>query len=155
MTETIAILIIFFILVMFGLIFFSQVQRTTFDQRSATAAGERAISVSLRAAFLPELVCTKGDNVEVRDCIDLTKLDAAADVIEQNSDYYFDIFQYSTVRVEQYYPASQSWTLYSRTRDGRPADENTPKASTPVPMSLFDPFTREYSFGVLIIDVYT
>ena len=155
MTETIAILIIFFILVMFGIIFFSQIQRSTFGQRSTTAAGERAISTALRATFLPELVCTKGDNVEIRDCIDVTKLKAAAAVIKEHEDYYFDIFQYATVRVEQYYPVETTYLLYSRTRDGNPPNELTTKATTPVPVSLLDPFTGEHYFGVLFIEVYT
>lgn len=155
MTETIAILIIFFILVMFGIIFFSQIQRSTFEQRSTTAAGERAVSTALRATFLPELVCTKGDNVELRDCIDITKLEAAAAVMDEHEDYYFDIFQYATVKVEQYYPVRKTFTLYSRTRDGNAPTEFTAKATTPVPVSLFDPFEREHYFGVLVIDVYT
>jgi len=157
-TETIAILIIFFILVMFGIIFFSQIQRTTFDQRTIQAAGERAVSTSLNALFLPELSCTKGDNVEIKDCIDILKLEAAAVVVASNTDYYFDIFQYATIHVEELYPVPrkpQEWVLYSKTRDDIVPDEFTPKATTPVPVSLYDPLTRENYFGVLIIDVYT
>src|SRR3989344_754641 len=146
-TETIAILIIFFILVMFGIIFFSQIQRTTFDQRSIQAAGERAVSTSLNALFLPELACTKGDAVEIKDCIDIFKLEAAATAIQGNIDYYFDIFQYATIRVEELYPAQREWALYSKTRDGSVPDEFTPKATTPVPVSLYDPLSREQYFG--------
>jgi hypothetical protein len=165
MTETIAILVIFFVLVMFGLIFFTTIQRSSFEQRKVVVAGEKAVSTSIKALFLPELVCTKGIGEDIKDCIDLDKLSAAQVVMPNYEDYYFDIFQFSSIIVKQIYPIPSAptpdnptpgeWILYQRTLDGEPVTDLTPKARTPIPLALFDPVTENFRYGVLQIDVFT
>lgn len=148
MTETVAVLIVFFILLLFGLIFYTRFQRSAFDEQRAEFAGERAITISLTALLLPELRCSKGDNVAVRDCVDLYKLDIAQQKMQQERDYYFDLFGFARVSVEEHYPDKNAWVLYENVNP-----DATTSVKTPIPVAIFDPVKKDYRFGVLNIEV--
>jgi hypothetical protein len=150
MTETIAVLFVFFIIVVFGLIFYSQIQRSSFEKQKIAAAQEMSVSVSLRALFLPELRCSKGENIQVRDCIDLFKLESAGDVMDVQKDYYFHMFNFAKISVQEIYPGNQNWVLYENVKEGA-----TTTIRTPVPVSLFEPVQRNFRFGVLTIETYS
>ena len=109
MTETVAVLIVFFILLMFGLLFYTRFQKSSLDEQRAEFASERSITISLTAMLLPELRCSKGDNVAIRDCIDMYKLDIAQQKMQQERDYYFDLFGFGRITVEEYYPEQKVW----------------------------------------------
>ena len=148
MTETVAVLIVFFILLMFGLLFYTRFQRSSLDEQRAEFASERAITISLTSMLLPELRCSKGDNVPVRDCVDLFKLDIAQKKMHEEKDYYFDLFGFARVSVEEYYPGKNKWLLYENVNP-----EATVHVKTPIPVALYDPIQRTYRFGVLNIEV--
>ena len=148
MMETIAVIFIFFILVLFGLIFFTQIQSSAFEERQAEAVAEQSISISLQAIFFPELQCSKGEGIPVRDCIDLFKLEAAQQKMQAEQDYYFDIFQFATITVQEIYPGSRTWVLYNQTKE-----DATRRIRTPVPVSLFEPVQNDFRYGVLTIEV--
>ena len=75
-------------------------------------------------------------------------------MIDANPEYYFKLFGYSTIYINEIYPKPRERILYSRTRDGQPPTEFTQKARTPIPVSLYNPVTGKYAFGVLTIDSY-
>ena len=157
MTETIGIVIVFSILIVFALLFFSRIQQNSADQQRTLVAGEKAVSISFSALFLPELECSKIGSDDIKDCIDVLKLTPAADVINENPQYYFKLFGYSTISIEEIYPVqdpTHTWVLYSRTRDGQPPTEFTQRARTPIPVALYNPVTGDYAFGVMTIDAY-
>lgn len=148
MTETVAVLIVFFILLLFGLLFYTRFQRSALDEQRAEFAGERAITISLTSLLLPELKCSKGDNVPVRDCVDLFKIDVAQQKMQEERDYYFDLFGFARVSVEEYYPGKNKWMLYENVNP-----DATSSVKTPIPVALYDPVQRTYRFGVLTIEV--
>ncbi len=148
MTETVAVLIVFFILLMFGLLFYTRFQQSSLAEQRAEFAGERAITVSLTALLLPELRCSKGDNVAVRDCVDLYKLDIAQQTMQAEKDYYYDLFGFGRIYVDEYYPGQNHWVLYDN-----PYPEATTQVKTPLPVALYDPLKKIYRFGVLNVEV--
>ena len=148
MTETVAVLIVFFILLLFGLLFYTRFQRSALDEQRAEFASERTITISLTALLLPELRCSKGDNVAVRDCIDLYKLDIAKQKMQEERDYYFDLFGFARVSVQEYYPGNDKWVLYENVNP-----DATGTVRTPIPVALYDPVKKSYRFGVLNIEV--
>jgi len=153
MGETIAILFIFFVLILFGLVFYFQWQKSSFERQKIEVFSEQSISKSLLASFLPELICSKTAGTATKDCIDLFKLERTMGEMEDNLDYYFDVFGLMTLRVERIYIVdplrTNSWVLYNQT----PATM-TRKISTSVPVSLFDPIDKKYSFGVLYVETF-
>ena len=55
MTETIAVIFIFFILVVFGMIFYAQYQKVAFKEKQEEILSTRAVQTTLRALYLSEL----------------------------------------------------------------------------------------------------
>ncbi|MBW2963692.1 hypothetical protein KY306_02875 [Candidatus Woesearchaeota archaeon] len=151
MGETIAILFIFFVLILFGLVFYFQWQKSSFERQKVETFSEQTISKSLLASFLPELICSKM-GVPTKDCIDLDKLRLSDEKMKEELTYYFDLLGFTTIRVERLYPleSENEWILY----DEKPA-EISRKISTPMPVSLFEPISGKYYFGVLYVETYT
>ena len=155
MMESVVVIFIFFVLIVFGLVFYAQLQRSSFEERQTEFSGDRAVSLSLYAMFLPELRCTKGDNIVVKDCVDVLKLEVASVRMKEHQDYYFDTFGFSTIAVSEVYPEEHSWTLYDQKKEVNGKATFARKARTPIPVALFNPIEGRYSFGVMTIDVYS
>lgn len=149
MGESIAILFIFFILVVFGFVFYMNVMRSSAKVEMEENIQLKAIGIAQKASFLPELQCSE-ENVRVEDCIDVLKLEAAAGLIEDNNIYFYDTFEFSKIWVEEIFPGTQEWPIYNNTP---PTFKN--RLSTFIPISLFNPVSKEYDFGVLAVEVYT
>ncbi len=153
MGESVAILFVFFILLIFGFVFYMNVMRS-----SSRAEGEenlqlKAIGIAQRASFLPELQCSE-ENVRVENCIDLYKLEAVSGMIDQNRVYYYDIFESSVIRVEKIFPdPTGNWNLYIY-KDPIEESDYENKLSTFIPVSLYDPDDKSYGFGILVVEVY-
>ena len=148
MGETIAILFVFFVLILFGLVFYYQWQKSSFERQKVEVFSEESITKSLLASYLPELVCSKASGVITKDCVDLTKLEAAKE--EMENDYYFGLFGFATIRVEEIYPGGDDWVLYNRT-----LETATRQIQTAWPVAIFDPIKNENKFGVLYVQMYT
>lgn len=148
MMETIAILFIFFILVFIGLIFFFRIMKSNVADEIEEAKELSAIEAAQIASSLPELQCSQNNIIE-SNCIDILKLENAVEVV--NTTTYFDLFSYSRITVQQKYPLPYTnWTLYEK----KPVNV-TEVRPTYFPISLFDPKTQYYYFGVMIVDAYT
>ena len=149
MGESVAILFIFFILVVFGFVFYMNVMKGAAKVDIEENIQLKAVGIAQKASFLPELQCSQ-ENVRVEDCIDLLKLEAAAGLLEENNVYYYDVFEFSTIRVEEVFPEpGNEWLLYNNT-----LTEYSNKLSTFIPVSLFNPASKMYDFGVLSVEVY-
>ena len=152
MFETIAVLLIFFILVGFGLIFYGRIQASGFQATQEENFELKAIQTAQLVSFLPELQCSS-NNIIVDDCFDILKVEALSEFIEQNpnirNEYYYDLFGFSSITIEQVYPSELSWKVYERTLTG-----NKAKSSIKIPVSLYNASSRSYNFGILNIDVY-
>ena len=154
MFETIAVLLIFFVLVGFGLIFYSGIQKQGFQEKQEENFELMAIQTAQLVSFLPELQCSS-DGIITDDCFDILKVEALREIINnpQNqklkNEYYYDLFGFSSISIEQIYPPGVSWLIYERTTERTKA-----KSSIMIPVSLYDASSREYNFGVLNIEVY-
>lgn len=151
MFETIAVLLIFFVLVGFGLIFYGRIQAGSFQATQEENFELKAIQTAQLVSFLPELQCSS-NNIIIDDCFDILKVEALSEFIEQNpnikNEYYYDLFGFSSITIEQVYPSELSWKVYERTLTG-----NKAKSSIKIPVSLYNASSRSYNFGVLTVDV--
>ena len=98
--ETVAVLFIFFILVAIGLVFYLRVAKTNLESDIEESQQLNSIGIAQRIMFLPELQCSE-DNIIKENCIDKIKLDSAAKLMQENQLYYFDIFEFSDINIEQ------------------------------------------------------
>ncbi|MBI2134987.1 hypothetical protein HYU09_03275 [Candidatus Woesearchaeota archaeon] len=148
MMETMAVLFIFFILVVLGIVFYAKVLKGNLEQQKEESVQLNAIEVAQRASSLPELQCSE-DNIVSDNCIDLIKLESAREIMQQNYVYYYDRLLFSTITVNEVYPDSKELVLYSR-----PLDEFSDKITTNIPISLFDPIENKNAFGIMTVELF-
>lgn len=146
-SETIAILFIFFILVAFGFIFYMRIYSSSMRTQYEKSTDLMAIEVTQKASFLPELQCSK-KNIVSDNCIDLFKLESADAIISENQIDYYDLFFGSEIVVEEIYPDKKQWTIYNNTLN------DTSSIFTPVPILLYNTTSNDYYFGVLTIKYF-
>lgn len=149
MGESIAILFVFFILLVFGFVFYMNVMQSSAKVEREENLQLKAIGIAQKASFLPELQCSE-ENVRLENCIDLLKLNAASSLLKINNIHYFDVFEYSRIKVNRIYPPNnEEWTLYNRT-----LANFSNRLFTNIPISLFNATLKEYSFGILTVEVF-
>jgi len=144
--ETIAVLFVFFILIVIGFIFYANVIKGNIEQEKEELSQLKSIGIAQRVMFLPEVQCSE-DNIVTDNCIDILKLDSAQKLMKEKEIYYYDLLEFSDASVMQIYPNEARWSIYSRR-----TDDFRNKFVTNVPISLYDPTTRKYGFGVLTIE---
>lgn len=148
--ETIIVLIIFFILLAGGLVFYAKIQTYTNAETAAETQELDAVAIEQRIRHLAEISCTI-DGTVIFDCYDLSKITVFDDVIAENTLYYSTVvFPRASVSVTSVYPTEEGITLvvYSG------ANESLSAQPFRTPVTLFDPFTGEYNFGYITIEVY-
>ncbi len=151
MFETVAVLVVFFFLLVTGSVFYFGAQKSALQKEKIKASEQYAFQIVLKALYLPELDCsflvTQRDN-----CIDKIKLGDLAQLIATDKTArtdYFSEFGYATVHVTEAYPGNTSWTLYDNT-----PEKYLSKLVTQSPILLYDAWKDEYAFGVIEVSVY-
>lgn len=128
-------LFIFFILVMFSIIFYYKYQQVSLNEKSELLLQSRAVDVTLKTLFLPELLCSRGDAEPEDNCLDLLKLQHANATMERHRvDYYFNLFSYARIYVTEVYPffnpagscaEGHCWVLYDYPKPDATKEEVT------------------------------
>jgi hypothetical protein len=149
MGETIAVIFVFIILVMFGFIFYGFVAKSGAETKQQELVQLDAIKKAQVISFLPELQCSE-DNDVTENCVDLYRIKVAQETITAHTSYYYDDFGFSKITIQEIYPRGELYVLYDREK---PNFKNLKAQQAPV--QIFDPFTRTYGFGVMNIGVYT
>lgn len=154
-SETIAVLFIFFVLILFGIIFYYKYQQVAIRERGEELLSLRAMDTTLKVLFLPELMCSKGEAEPEDNCVDLLKVRHANETMQQHlEDYYFNLFSYSTISIHQLYPDERVYLIYDK-----PKLPFSRKESTFFVVSVRDD-TRggsnpQYGFGYVQVEVYS
>lgn len=149
MGETIAILIIFMLFVGFGLMFYSKIAQSSFDSKKAENLQLQAVQIAQRAAFLPEIQCSEANTEE--NCIDILKLNKAAEIISNNKGHYYDAFRLAKITINETFPTINgiNKVLYSEV-----PSNILQKDSTFIPITLKDYQHKKAYFGIMTVEVY-
>lgn len=151
LTETVAVLFIFFILIVFGIIFYSKYQQVAIKVKSEELLASRAMDTTLRVLFLPELICSRGEAEPEDNCIDVLKLRHANETMMDHApDYYFDMLSYATITIIQLYPEEKEFILYDK-----PKPNYKKREPTYFVVSLKDDALGSYGFGYVRVEVYS
>lgn len=151
--ETVAVLFVFFILIAIGFIFYAKVIKSNIESEKEELSQLQSVSIAQKIMFMPELQCSQDIVTEISNCIDKLKLESADDIIKSNELYYFDLLGYSDITISQIYPSDSEYSninIYSRK-----IEDFTNKFVTNVPVSLYKPIDKTYSFGILTIETLT
>ena len=151
MGETIAVLIVFFMILFFGIFFYANMERRDIQSRMEKMEEKKSIDISQIISFLPELKCT-AENITKSLCIDKLKKDVFASQIgNEYSEYYQSHFSNTKIELAEIYPTLGDYlTIY----EGTTSDQYF---TTYIPVSLFDPteYPGRYTIGLLKITYYT
>ncbi len=146
MMETIAILFIFFVLLIIGFMFYARISQGTALKRIEKINELDSIRVSQVVSFLPDFQCASR-NIITDNCFDKYKLEAFKE-INDVEDIYYPFFYYSTININEVYPDdSNTWEIYNKPGNGS-------SSKTFIPISLYDPIDKKYSFGILEVIYY-
>jgi len=148
--ETIAVLLVFFMILAFGLIFYANAQRRSLLAEQDMENTHAAIQIAQLISFSPGLQCSN-DNIVEDDCFDILKLQGFSNQHAQNQLFFYDIFKYSKISVEEVYPDSHTWDIYI---NQPPPAQDRGAESIEIPLLLKDASKSQYYFGVLHVKVY-
>ncbi len=161
MSETIAILFIFFILLVFGFVFYSKIEARNIIEQSSQIQDLKAVEVAQVFSFFPEIQCTK-DAITTNNCFDILKLEAFNETQGSYRAHYYDKLLRSAIIIQEIYPpTNRTWIVYNNTNFVW-----SKKVATQMPIALFnatgDPTTNlsngkleYYSFGIIEVQTYS
>ena len=171
MMETIGVIFIFFVLILFGAIFYFKFSVASFEAAQEEAVAQQAMDNTLLALFMPEIICSRGEAEAEDNCVDLTKVRVLETVMQEHTnDYYFNIFGFSTISVTMVYPGERTWVIYDREKvetleDGTVVSAWERKEPTFFVISTKDETSGRaegeyeqdgvYGFGYLTVEVYS
>jgi len=150
MLTTIAVLVVFFIILMFGFIFYTQIERIGLEKSQIEAEARRSIAVAQVVSNLPELQCSIGA-VEKGVCFDLYKIKAFKAVSPGYYLHYYNMFGYATIDVKLINltgGTDVTHSLYNNTGNKRSFTAGH------IPISIYDATNKEFSFGVVEVNSY-
>ena len=145
--ETIMVLFVFIILVMFGLTFYVKLSASSAQQEKSDSTLKKAVEISQIFSNLPEVACTAA-NVRTESCIDRIKMETAMTIINESITYYYPYFGYSEIIVSEIYPDKLSWVLYNNSL------ESASKISSQIPIAIYDGTTKSHYYGVMEVNYY-
>jgi hypothetical protein len=149
MFETIAVIIVFFFMLIFGLVYYNSTQTREIKRMIDDDKQLRAIEIMMTAASLPELQCSI-DNVITENCLDLIKLESFAEISDINRMYYSNFFSFGRIYVNETYPDQWGKVIYLNDKT-----TNKNKITNFIPILIYDPIKRAYAAGVLVVEVLT
>lgn len=150
--ETIAVLLVFFIIVGFGMAFYFYISRESSIKEHQRALELNAITTAQKVSTLPELDCIQV-GVHLEKCFDTLKIDAFRKILLDPSsmakDAYFETMGYSNLTVRQIFPTGGTMNIYNNM-----PGPNVSIEKTFLPINTYDPLTRTYGFAVLEVSFY-
>lgn len=160
MAETIAILLVFFIILGLSLLFYGSFQAGSLREAGREQFEKETIRIALLVSHLPEVACSD-NGIITENCVDRVKLEALsarADPKRGSENvflFYQKDFRSSMVKIENVFPpvaGQKPFLLYNQT----PANF-TEMIPTFIPITIRDPLKPaafQNSFGLLTVEVY-
>jgi hypothetical protein len=152
MFETVGVLVVFFFILIAGAIFYFNIQKSSIQKEMFKQSQLRSLKSAQRAVFLPELDCSFV-SVQRENCFDMLKLAAIQGVVRSDERalmLYSKTFGNMNLSVRDAYPGSGfEAVIYEKV----PAQYSS-ALKTQLPVLLYNPVTRQSSFGVMEVTTY-
>ncbi|MEM4336444.1 MAG: hypothetical protein QXG86_00370 [Candidatus Woesearchaeota archaeon] len=151
--ESVAVLLIFFVLVIMGMIFWSRYSQTSIKEQQEVDIISRAIRVAQTVSFLPELQCSILEVIKF-SCFDVYKIEAMQKIIMEEKDqgaiqHYFNSFGFANITIYSMYPVKKEWNIYDFT-----GGNISGYITTQIPIAIYNPIEMRFSFGYANVAVY-
>jgi len=152
LSESVAVIFIFFVLLFFGAIFYYNYQEVSFKEKQQELLSARAIDTTTKMLFLPEVSCTNQDSEAEPDCFDMMKVRHVQELFNKFNQTYFEMFSYAKISLDQVYPEPRQLTLYEKV-----PDQWKQKKPTFFVVALKDDQQGpdNYGYGFVTVEVYS
>lgn len=148
MVESVFVVIIFIIILVIGIVFFSRFQESGARHRETERQLSESIQLAQTFASLPEISCSEGSVVS-DNCLDLLKLEAMDMLSRTDNIFYYDLFRFGKITVEMLYPdEGERWVIYNQTKEG------SGYFTMALPMVIYNPKEEERFFGLMEVRYY-
>jgi hypothetical protein len=153
--ETVFILIIFFILLMIGLIFYSNIEANSLAKINELDQQRNMLKFAISISNFPELSCTELTSELSEGCFDLYKIRVFSQLREDDEFKrdmilnYFDLFGDSVITIREVFPDKAEFMIFNKTLDG----SKDIKYSF-IPVIVRDPADKKDIFAYLEIRTY-
>ena len=171
MGESIAVLVVFFFLIVIAYSFYVKIQQSSLAVDIGKAQELRAIQLAQLVYYMPEVQCSSGTQLVKESCFDTLKLEKFKGILAGDGRlFYFGLFGYNTIYIKQVYPnpglqwlatidydsdgtsGADAFLLYKREP---PQDDPIRFKSTKVaqmPVALYDPIQKKYAYAYLVVE---
>ncbi len=149
--ETIAVLFVFFVLLMLGVVFYIGYSRGRADIRLVEFHQAQSVQIAERVIDLAELQDTR-QGVSTVNCFDALKVRALGEVLSEDEGLRFglynDKFGNSLIVLHQIYPKTADFVIYNNTNPDF-------RYSFPffIPKCVYDPLKGHNGYGVGLLEV--
>lgn len=156
--ESMLVMIMFFMLLVIGLVFYAKVQQHIDKRDFEELAAKRAIDTALSIKAMPELSCTF-IGAKQFDCIDELKLDAFKGLLDK--DYYSNMFYKVGVALVKVFPleGGQPPSVQPENILFAVDEDLTSKSGIAnvihLPVNIYHPIDDKYSYGYLRVEVFS
>lgn len=160
--ESIFVVMIIILLLVFGIVFYSQAEKESIGSSKTIFKDLETITLTQFASSLTELQCSI-QQVEFPNCFDKTKLTAFISLVQSEGDdvakeFYFSQLGNSNITISEIYPVSNpvlKWNIYQNLPSEKSVSATGLLVSrVDLPVSLLNPISNTYSFGILTIEKY-
>jgi len=150
MFETIAVLVVFFFLLVFGVSFYFVMQRTSYNRQVERNAQLLSVQLSQKISDVPELDCALA-GIQIDNCIDLIKLERFFEILDEDLKRvsYFDTLGYSEIYIRTIYPEAKKYELYNLQ-----PPLFTSAYMNHIPVLLYNSIDKDFAFAVLEVRTY-
>lgn len=150
--ESIAVIIIVFIMIVVGIAFFYGNRTNEIQDQAERAKSLDAVAVALRVQALNEVKCIRSSST-TNTCLDYERVKAMSEILSnefgEEYAYYYNIFRDSRITIRTVYPEEEEIIMY---------DYNGNKNSSStvfMPISVLDPVTENSFLGVLEVKTFS
>ena len=170
--ESIFVVIIIILMIVFGLVFYSGASKTSIDDESSGFDDLESISITQYVTSLTELQCSLQE-VEFPNCFDASKLDSFERLLlatggDTAKEFYFSQLGNAKLEITQVFPfipsiddplEPKSWLIYHNepvvSEDlAKGITTRTTESRINLPVSIYDPIRDTYDFGIITITRY-
>ncbi len=160
MGETVFVIFIILLIIVIGFTIYSKFSEGNIKEQQIKLRNERIVSTAHALSSWSELECSVAEVKDV-SCFDMSKLNVFSEFINSSRreggyafEYYHDLLRDSTIIVREIYPNENSfydentWILYNNSGTTPSLDRII------VPITLYNPFSKKYAFGLMELRVY-
>lgn len=142
--ESVAVLIIFFILLVIGSSIYFGIQNSKVSKELRVQESVEVLRAGIKLQSLTELDCSFA-SAHTINCFDLYKLQAFSDLVKEEGipDFYYSMFGSAVINVSVLFPFEKSFVIY----DIHP-EKFTSLIKKRMPVLIYDPIHSKYYFGV-------